>query len=136
MVALPLKFIILILLKMRQRKHSCAPLLSNQLVCPWTEKIFISLLTAFMMEENLYSVNHFVLIVGYGSVDGVDYWIAKISGGKDWGIDGYIWNQRNTGNLLGVCRINFFASYPTKEKSAILVSPRVKADKKLDYSPL
>ncbi|QCD84472.1 Cysteine peptidase [Vigna unguiculata] len=80
-----------------------------------------------------YGINHFVLIVGYDSVDGVDYWIVKNSWGKDWGMDGYIWIQRNTGNEAGVCAINFFVAFPIKEKPAI----RVKPDKKrLDYSPL
>ncbi|KAL5175393.1 P34 probable thiol protease [Glycine soja] len=83
-----------------------------------------------------YGINHFVLIVGYGSLDGVDYWIVKNSFGKDWGMDGYIWIQRNIANPIGVCAINFFASWPIKEKSETLVSARVKADQRVDYSPL
>ncbi|WVZ25705.1 hypothetical protein V8G54_004249 [Vigna mungo] len=82
-----------------------------------------------------YGINHFVLIVGYDSVDGVDYWMVKNSWGKDWGMDGYIWIQRNTGNLGGVCLMNFFVAFPIKEKTAIHVSPRVKPDQR-DYSPL
>lgn len=83
-----------------------------------------------------YKINHFLLIVGYDSVDGIDYWIAKNSFGKDWGIDGYIWIKRNTGNLLGVCAMNYFASYPTKKHSPTLVSHGVKADQRMDYSSL
>lgn len=81
-----------------------------------------------------YGINHFVLIVGYGSENGVDYWIAKNSWGKDWGMDGYIRIQRNTGDLLGVCGMNYFASYPTKENPETLVSARVKAGPRVEDS--
>ncbi|KAK7247166.1 hypothetical protein RIF29_42043 [Crotalaria pallida] len=60
--------------------------------------------------------NLVVLIVGYGSVDGVDYWIVKNSWGKDWGVDGYLYLLRNVSSRwpYGVCGINALAGYPVK----------------------
>ncbi|KAI9072220.1 hypothetical protein K1719_045823 [Acacia pycnantha] len=46
--------------------------------------------------------NHAVLIVGYDSRDGTDYWIAN----------GYFMIQRNTNLPDGVCSINNYASFP------------------------
>lgn len=63
-------------------------------------------------------IDHAVLIVGYGSEDGEDYWIVKNSWGTDWGMDGYFYIKRNTDLPYGVCAINYMASYPTKQPSA------------------
>lgn len=60
------------------------------------------------------SLDHAGLIIGYGSENGVDYWIMKNSWGKGWGIGGYVHMLRNSGNSEGVCGIYKLASYPTK----------------------
>lgn len=57
-------------------------------------------------------IDHAVLVVGYGSDKGKDYWIVKNSWSEDWGLDGYVHIERSTGNKRGVCGIHSFPSYP------------------------
>lgn len=59
-------------------------------------------------------LDHAVVIVGWGSLGGLDYWIVRNSWGTEWGEEGYIHMVRNTGDREGICGINSEPSYPIK----------------------
>ncbi|KAJ3648356.1 hypothetical protein Zmor_020166 [Zophobas morio] len=53
--------------------------------------------------------NHGVVVVGYGTENGHDYWVVKNSWGSDWGLNGYIKMARNRNNN---CAIASYAYLP------------------------
>lgn len=60
------------------------------------------------------NLNHGVVVVGYGTENGRDYWIVRNSRGDRWGEAGYMKLARNIANPRGLCGIAMRASYPLK----------------------
>ena len=59
------------------------------------------------------SLDHGVLVVGYGSENGTDYWLVKNSWGAGWGEKGYFRLARHMDkNDAGTCGVQLQPSYP------------------------
>jgi len=60
------------------------------------------------------SLDHGVLVVGYGTDGSQDYWLVKNSWGTSWGEEGYVMICRNCdkNGASGECGINKEPSYP------------------------
>merc|ERR1739838_878807 len=61
----------------------------------------------------IWTLNHEISVVGYGTEGGKDYWLVKNSWGSGWGDAGYIKLLKGKGGA-GQCGIVLSASYPTK----------------------
>jgi C1A family cysteine protease len=59
------------------------------------------------------NLDHGVLVVGFGTDAGKDYWLIKNSWGPDWGEDGYVRVARsNSTDSPGMCGIAMQPSFP------------------------
>uniref|UniRef100_A0A0G4I6B5 Uncharacterized protein n=1 Tax=Chromera velia CCMP2878 TaxID=1169474 RepID=A0A0G4I6B5_9ALVE len=65
------------------------------------------------------NLDHGVLVVGYGTEKGLNFWLVKNSWGASWGDKGYIKMVRNSSKASvgsgGECGILMQPSYPTEE---------------------
>ena len=60
------------------------------------------------------NLDHGVLCVGYGTENGIDYWLVKNSWGTSWGQAGYVKIARSSStNDPGICGIAMQPSFPT-----------------------
>jgi C1A family cysteine protease len=60
------------------------------------------------------NLDHGVLAVGYGTENGIDYWLVKNSWSTSWGDNGYVKIARSSStNDPGICGIAMQPSFPT-----------------------
>ncbi|CAE6180743.1 unnamed protein product [Arabidopsis arenosa] len=84
----------------------------------------ISLQKAVAHQPGIYNgpcgtdLDHALVIVGYGSENGQDYWIVRNSWGTTWGDAGYAKMARNFEYPSGLCGIAMLASYPVKNSAS------------------
>lgn len=78
-------------------------------------RLFQSYTSGVITSSSCYtSLDHGVLIVGYGTENGQDYWLVKNSWGPSWGEQGYVKIARSSSsNDPGVCGISMDPSFPS-----------------------
>ena len=78
-------------------------------------RIFQSYSSGVITSTSCYTtLNHGVLVVGYGTENGLDYWEVKNSWGPTWGVGGYVKILRSSStNDPGICGISMQPSFPT-----------------------
>lgn len=55
------------------------------------------------------NLDHAVVMVGYGTASGINYWIVRNSWGTGWGESGYVRIQRKA--YPGTCGENMYVAY-------------------------
>jgi len=63
-------------------------------------------------------LDHGVIAVGYGTQDGMKYWLVRNSWGPSWGEGGYIKLARGVKNKEGECGIQMMPSFPVVDGKA------------------
>lgn len=78
-------------------------------------KLFQSYSSGVITSTSCYtSLDHGVLIVGYGTENGIDYWNVKNSWSTSWGDNGYVKIARSDStNDAGICGIGMQPSFPS-----------------------
>ena len=59
------------------------------------------------------TLDHGVLLIGYGTDKGQDYWLLKNSWGTTWGEKGFFRLARSSATGKGICGLQQEPSYPT-----------------------
>lgn len=78
-------------------------------------RVFQSYTSGVITSSSCYtSLDHGVLAVGYGTENGIEYYLVKNSWGESWGMNGYVKIGRSDStNDPGICGISMDASFPT-----------------------
>uniref|UniRef100_A0AC34Q3U1 Peptidase C1A papain C-terminal domain-containing protein n=1 Tax=Panagrolaimus sp. JU765 TaxID=591449 RepID=A0AC34Q3U1_9BILA len=54
------------------------------------------------------SIDHAIVIIGYGTANGIDYWIVRNTWGTSWGESGYVRIKRN----INYCNLETYPFFP------------------------